>query len=168
MAAFVQRAHPRQALQVPIKYRPAQSNHFIGARTLNYSNDGLCLEVNQKVEPETEIYVVMENYTPGQAGPEGYRSYLTSVRWVRPLAAQRNQGFVAGTQIMARSHDTPEVPVDEPRQICDLCGDLIQECQLHCTDENAQLCAPCYHHYCKIPKGKTRECVDRFIVGNVV
>lgn len=168
MAAFVQRAHPRQALQVPIKYRPAQSDQFIGARTLNYSNDGLCLKVDQKVEPETEICVVMEHYTPGQAGPEGYRSYLTRVRWVRPLAAHRDQGFVAGTQIMARSHDTPEVRVDGPRQICDMCGDLIQECRLQCTDENAQLCATCYHHYCKIPKGKTRECVDRFIVGNVV
>ncbi len=168
MAAFVQRAHPRQAIQVPIKYRPAQSDQFFGARTLNYSSDGLCLEIDQKVEPQTEIYVVMENYTPDQHGPEGYRAYRTSVRWIRPLSANGDQGFVAGTQIMVRSHELPEDHVDEPRQICDLCGDLIQECGLHCTDENAQLCDPCYHHYCKLPEGKARECVERFIVGNVV
>ena len=168
MAAFVKRAHPRRTLQAPIRYRTAQSDQFFGARTLNYSSEGLCLEVDQEVAPQTEIYVVMENYAPGQAGPEGYRCYRTRVRWIRPLSAHRDQGFMAGMQIMARSHDAPEVRVDEPHQICDLCGDLIQECRLHCTDENAQLCEPCYRHYCKIPEGKTRECVDRFIVGNVV
>ena len=168
MAAFVQRTHPRKALKIPIKYRTAQSNQFQGARTLNYSSGGLCLEVDQKVEPETEICVVMENYTPGQAGPESHRSYLTRVRWIRPISANGNQGFVAGTQIMTRSHDLPEDHGDEPRQICDLCGDLIEACHLHCTDENAQLCGSCYHHYCEIPEGKSRECVERFLLGNVV
>ncbi len=168
MAAFVQRAHPRQALQAPIKYRTAQSDRFFQARTLNYSSDGLCLEVDHKVEPQTEIYVLMENYAPGRTGPEGYRCYRTRVRWIRPRTAYRDQGFIAGTQIMARSHDAPEARVEDTHQICDMCGDLIQECRLQCTDENAQLCEPCYRHYCKIPEGKTRECVDRFIVGNVV
>ena len=168
MAAFVQRAHPRQALQAPIKYRTVQSDRFFQARTLNYSSDGLCLEVDRKVEPETEIEVVMKNYAPDQEGPEAYRSYRNRVRWIRPLAAHRKKGFIAGTQIMARSHDAPAARADEPRQICDMCGDLIQECRLHCTDEKAELCEACYRHYCKIPEGKTRECVDRFIVGNVV
>ena len=168
MAAFVQRAHSRQTLQVPIKYRTAQSDQFIGARTLNYSRDGLCLAVDHNLEPQTEIDVVMEHYARGRTGPEGYRSYRTRVCWIRPRAAYRAQGFVAGTQIMSRSHDAPKARVDESRQFCDMCGDLIQECRLQCTDENAHLCEPCYRHYCKIPEGKTRECVDRFIVGNVV
>jgi hypothetical protein len=168
MSTFIQRASPRKTVQIPIKYHLAESNQFSSTRTLNYSVDGLCFETDQKVELGAELCVVMENYAPGQSGPESCRSYMTRVRWIRPLSAHRNERFVAGTQIMARSHKILSAGADKVCNVCDLCGDLVKECRLHCTDENAQLCESCYHQYQDIPEGKARECIARFLVGNVV
>lgn len=168
MSEYVQRTYPRKAFEAPIKYAVPNSNQFSHTRTINYSTDGLCFIADQKLEPEAEVCVVMDNYAPGRSGPESYQSYLTRVRWIRPLSAHRPERFIAGTQIMSRSHEILAAHVDESCHFCDLCGERIQECLLHCTDENAQLCEPCYQHYGTLPEGQTRECVARFLVGNVV
>ena len=51
---------------------------------------------------------------------------------------------------------------------CDLCSAMISECQLHCTDGNAEMCEQCFKQFQALPPGKIRECLERFMLGNVV
>ncbi len=168
MPNFIQRAYPRKALQTPIRYMVSDSSQFRSTRTINFSMGGLCFETDQKLAPETEVCVVMDNYAPGISGPERYRSYLTRVRWNQPHSVPSKDIFFAGTQIMACSHDVFISSGEEPCHICDLCGAVMQECLIECTEENAQLCGPCHRHYRTIPEGQISKCVERFLIGNVV
>lgn len=168
MSKFIQRAYPRTLYQVPIQYAASNSNQFHSARMINYSAGGICYETDQQMELDTEITVVMDNYSPDQAGPQGYRSYLTRIRWIQQLSEQLSSHFATGSQIIARSHEVLTGVVGEPRYNCDLCGALMQISRLQCTHGNAHLCEPCHKHFKSIPSGKLRDSVERFLVGNVV
>jgi hypothetical protein len=168
MSPIIPRAYPRTAFETPIKYRLPGAGQYHAARTSNYSMGGLCLKTDRQLPPQSEICVVMENYAPGKSGPERYRSYIASVRWIRPQAPRRPDRFIAGTQIMACSHEILTADDRGLCRVCDLCGALIQECLLHGTEDKAQLCEPCHGHYDNIPEGPISECVERFLIGNVV
>ena len=168
MPPYIPREYPRTALEAPIKYSRSNASGYRLARTRNGGPGGLCFETDQCLIPEEEVCVVMDNYTPDHQGPERYRSYITRVRWIKPLAPPPHERFVTGAQIMACSHEVLIPTGDERCNTCDLCGTLMTECQLHCTKDNAQLCGACLQHYHTIPEGKISECIDRFIIGNVV
>jgi hypothetical protein len=51
---------------------------------------------------------------------------------------------------------------------CDLCGVLMPASRLQTTDGNVQLCDHCYGQYVCIPQGKIRQCLQRYLMGNVV
>lgn len=166
-----QRAYPRITRQTPIQYgviNGGNSTQYHDTRTLNYSAGGFCYETGHPLALEAEVCIVMNNYTPGQTGPECFRSYLTRVCWIQPLASHRNARFVAGARIIARSHEILKIDAQEARHHCDLCSTLMSVCQLQCTDGNAQLCDACYKHFFSLPQGKIRECLERFLTGNVV
>ena len=163
--------HPRIDSTATIQYaalRCENPEQFRATRMLNYSTGGMCYETDQQLEPESEVCIVMQNYSPSQSGPERYRSYLTRVCWIEPIAAKDNHLYAAGARIIARSHEILSARADEPRHLCDLCGALMPVRRLQDTTEKVQLCEQCYKHFQSIPEGKIRECVARFLVGNVV
>ncbi len=171
MVKKTQRVHPRIDSSVAIQYAALHDNSagpFRATHMLNFSAGGMCYETDQQLEPDSEVCVVMQNYSPDQMGPERYRSYLTRVCWIEPLAAQGNHRFTTGARIIARSHEILGASADEPRHLCDLCGVLMPVRCLQVTAENAQLCKQCHKHFQSIPEGKVRECVARFLLGNVV
>jgi len=171
MTEMIQRAYPRYHLQAPIQYgvfNGDDSTDFHESHTLNYSAGGFCYETDLPLSPEDEVCIVMRNYMPNRTGPESYRSYLTRIRWIQPLRELRNERFAAGATIVARSHEILEAYTDEPRHNCDLCGALTPCGLLQCTDDNAQLCEHCHKHFQDLPQGKVRQCLERFMTGNVI
>lgn len=171
MSEEIQRAYQRYRLQAPIQYSVINGGgepHLHESRTLNYSAGGFCYETTQQLSPEDEVCIIMRNYTPGQAGPESYRSYLTRIRWIHPLARERDNRFAAGARIVARSHEIIDAFSEEPRHNCDLCGALTPVCLLECTEKKAQLCGHCCAHFQSLPAGKVRQSLERYLTGNVV
>lgn len=171
MSEVIQRAYPRISFEAPIKYGVSNgenATYFHDAHTLNYSAGGICYETDHVLTLEDEVCIIMNNYAPNLAGPESYRSYLARIRWIHPLSKQRKERFAAGARIIARSHEILDVCAEAPRHNCDLCGALMSACQLQCTEENAQLCEQCHKHFKSLPEGKIRQCLARFLTGNVV
>lgn len=169
MSQLTQRAYPRTAFNAPIQYTVLNSNKFHSTQMINYSAGGICYEADEQLDPEEQVCIVMKNYTPGQFGPEGFRSYLTRISWIQPdYSNTGNNHFIAGAKIVARSHEVLTADAERPQQICDLCGALMPVCQLHCTESKAQLCGQCCKHLDSIPQGKIRKCLERFMVGNVI
>lgn len=171
MSNSIHRAYPRVPFETPIQWAVAyDKDHTLYhcARLLNYSSGGFCYETKDPLDPEAEVTIVMNDYTPDESGPESYRSYLTRVCWIQPLSKRRKGGFTTGAQIIARSHENLIEVIDEPMVICDLCGALMPVGRMKCTDGNAQLCDQCFKHFHSIPAGTARLRLERYLVGNIV
>jgi hypothetical protein len=168
MTTNIPRTCQRTVHQVPIKYAPLDTDTFYASRTYDFSSGGLCYESDGPLTPGTDVCIVMENYRPGQSGPEGYRSYVASIRWTQPLSKNGTERYASGARLIFRSHDIIRTENQLPHHVCDLCGAQKPLNKIDSTQAGAQLCAHCMKHYCCIPLGKIRQCVDRFLLGNVV
>lgn len=168
MTATIPRADIRTARQVPIKYALLDSDRFHPTRTHDFSSGGLCYETHEQLKPGTDVCIVMENYDPHQSGPEGFRSYVASIRWTHLLSANGSQRYAAGARFITCSHDLITTENQLPHHICDLCGASMPVNKLEMTGAGAQLCFHCKKHFQKIPSAKIRRCLERFMVGNVV
>jgi len=168
MTDIIPRSHPRTTCQVPIQYALLNSEQFEATRTYDYSPEGLCYEVHQKLAPEAEVCIVMQNYAPGLEGPESYRSYVARICWIHLLSKNGSERYAAGAQIVARSHEVLATEEQIPKLTCDMCGQLAPAHKLHQSETGVSLCHQCLKHYCNIPSEKIRTCVSRFLMGNVV
>lgn len=168
MAQIIPRSHPRTAYQAPIQYALINSEQFEPARTHDYSAEGFCYELPRKLEPGTEVCIVMQNYTPGNDGPEAFRSYVARIRWINLLSNNGSAHYAAGAQIVARSHEVLSTEAKLPRMACDLCDRLEPIHRVRQTDAGVSLCRQCLKHFSNIPSEKIRQCVERFLVGNVI
>jgi hypothetical protein len=168
MTNITPRSHPRTAYRAPIQYALLNSKQFEPARTHDYSAEGLCYEVPRKLEPNTEVCIVMQNYTPGNTGPEAYRSYVARIRWINPLSKNGGEHYAAGAQIVARSHEVLSTEAQLPKMRCDLCSNFELKHRIQSTGTGVDLCQQCMKHFSSIPSQKIRECVERFLLGNVI
>ena len=168
MPEIIPRSHQRIQHQAPIQSALLNSEQFQPSSMYNYSDGGLCYETNQQLTPEDEICIIMENYTPGQAGPEGFRSYVARVRWIELISKNGAECYATGAQWIVRSHEILATESQVPHQMCDLCGAMKPLHKLEKTGDGVQLCNACFKHFNNIPSGKIRQCVERFLVGNVI
>jgi hypothetical protein len=144
------------------------SEKFNTAHTFDFSSEGICYEAPQKIEPDTDVCIVMENYTPGDAGLEAYHSYVARIRWINALPKNGGRRYAAGAKIVARSHDILCKEKQIPNLACDLCGCLEPMHKIDQTAAGICLCRRCLKHFSNIPSGKIRQCVERFLIGNVI
>jgi hypothetical protein len=168
MTQIIPRVHPRKTYHLPIEYALLNSDRFEQAHTYDYSAEGLCYESPSKIEPDTEVCIVMQNYTPGRSGPEAYRSYVARIKWINPISNNGGNRYAAGAQIVARSHEVLSTEEKLPRVACDLCDSLEPLNRIRQISEGVYLCRQCLKHFNRIPSEKIRQCVERFLVGNVI
>jgi hypothetical protein len=83
--------------------------------------------------------------------------------------------YNADAQIVSCRYDvftseaqSPTSKEDVSGHQCDLCGVAMPADRLHSADGNVQLCDRCYRQYLCIPQGKIRQCLQRFLMGNVI
>ncbi len=168
MEKITPRAHPRTPYDVPIQYALLNSENFSSAHTFDFSDAGLCYEVPHKLEPDSDVCIVMQNYSPGDTGPEAYHSYVARIRWINLLSKNGIERYAAGAQIIARSHEVLSTEEHIPRTACDLCGSVEPMHKVTQTETGVVLCKRCLKHFSNIPSEKIRQCVERFLIGNVL
>lgn len=168
MTNIIPRSHPRTTYETSIQYALLNTEQFEPTHTFDYSPEGFCYEASRELEPETEVCIVMNNYTPEGKGPEAYRSYVARIRWIHLFSNNGSKRYAAGAQILARSHDVLATDAQLPLMTCDLCGCMEPRHRVHTTETYICLCRQCMKHFSGIPSEKIRQCVERFLVGNVV
>ncbi|MEJ2638670.1 MAG: hypothetical protein P8010_03760 [Desulfosarcinaceae bacterium] len=168
MTTLTQRAYQRLATQAPFQYAPLNSEQFHPTRACDFSTGGVCFETHEPLEPGTDICMVMEAYNPEFAGLEAFRSYVASIRWTHLLSKNGSERYLAGGRFVTRSHEVITTENQLPRQLCDLCGAMLPLNRLETTSSGAQLCRQCMKHYNKLPAGKIRQSIERYLIGNVV
>lgn len=168
MTTLTPRAYQRLASQASFQYAPLNSEQFHPTRAHDFSAGGVCFETLEPLEPGTDICLVMETYHPEHTGLEAYRSYVASVRWTQLYAKNGSTHYLTGTRFVTRSHEVITTENQLPHQPCDLCGDMLPLNKLETTAGGAHLCRYCLKHYSKLPAGKVRQSIERYLIGNVV
>jgi hypothetical protein len=168
MTTIVPRAYERIASQAPLQYALLDTEQFHRSQAHDFSAGGVCFEPHEPLKPGTDICIVMEGYRPEQSGLEAYRSYVASISWIHLLSKNGSEHYMAGARFVTRSHEIITAENQLPRHLCDLCGELVTLNRLEKTHGGAQLCHHCQKHFKKIPPGKVRQCIERFLIGNVV
>jgi len=96
------RVFDRYTYDAPIVYAYHDTDHFFNAVICNYSNEGMCFNTSQAVAPGSDIYIMMENYSPDAFHAELYEGHFAEVRWCQQLQPHK----VPRYQVGVRYHKT--------------------------------------------------------------
>ncbi len=92
------REYKRYDLKAPIIYAYQDSDQFANAQMCNYCEGGMCFEACNAIEPGSDIYIMMENFSPDAIDAEFYDGYLAEVRWCRKIPLDNNEEFIVGVK----------------------------------------------------------------------
>ena len=92
------REYERYDIDTAIVYALRDSDQFNPARLCNYCKGGMCFEAIKALEPGSDIYIMMENFTPDDVRADFYDGYLAEVRWCEKLSAPDNEQFRVGVK----------------------------------------------------------------------
>jgi hypothetical protein len=92
------REHERFDLNASMVFAYHDSDLFFQARMCNYCKGGMCFISENSLEPGSDIYIMMENYTPDDDGAEFYDGYLAEVRWCRKWLPENAAEFKVGVK----------------------------------------------------------------------
>ncbi len=168
MTQIIPRKNPRTDYRAPIHHALLNTQQFRPTLTYDYSLDGMCYVTDQPLDIESEVCIVMDNYLPGKEGLEGYRSYLARTRWIKRLSINGADQYAAGAQIVARSHEVLATEAQLPRRRCDLCDTWQPAHRIEAVGQGVELCRLCTLRFNKIPSVRVRQCLERYLLGNVI
>lgn len=92
------RVFDRHSLDAPIIYAYHNTDQFIKAVMCNYSKDGMCFKTSDEVSPGSDIYIMMESYSPDTAHTELYEGYFAEVKWCRQPTEPEVPGYQVGVK----------------------------------------------------------------------
>ena len=92
------REYERYDLDAPIVYAFQDSDQFNHARLCNYCKGGMCFQAGDAIEPGSDIYIMMENFSPDTIDVEFYDGYLAEVRWCRAHSIEPADQFLIGVK----------------------------------------------------------------------
>jgi len=162
------RIFPRSHYEAPLQYLYLQPDRYYNSRMYNFSQDGLYFEPFQSLELNTQINIIMPNYSPDTNGPEAFQSYLAVIRWCQKLSDEKSSRFGVGVEIIERSHERFINIETQKRQSCDLCGELLLTASVCRLDGSICLCPDCFHRWDKMPENDIKSSVKRYLNGKVL
>jgi len=83
------------------------------------------------------------------------------------LFDEKGPEFDTGVQLIAQRYDFA-APFLNTMEKCDLCGSAIPAAKISSTEEAFRLCPGCRRRLDALPEGKIKDCINRFIDGNVI
>ena len=92
------REHERFDLDASMVYAYHDSDLFFQARMCNYCKGGMCFLSGNALEPGSDIYIMMENFSPDAVDAEFYDGYLAEVRWCQKMIQDRVEQFKIGVK----------------------------------------------------------------------
>jgi hypothetical protein len=92
------REYKRYDLKAPIIYAYQDSDQFSKAQMCNYCEGGMCFIACNAIEPGSDIYIMMEDFSPDAIDAEFYDGYRAEVRWCREISFDNNEEFIVGVK----------------------------------------------------------------------
>ena len=168
MQTYSRRIFPRNQYEAPIQYIHSKPDCYYNARMYNFSQGGLYFEPIEYLERNSQINIIMPNYSPDTDGPEAFQSYLAVIRWCQKRSDEKSARFGVGVEIIDRSHERFINIETQKRQTCDLCGELMLTASVCRLDGSICLCSDCFHRMDDMPEGRIKSSIKRYLDGNVL
>ena len=92
------RVFERYDNDTPIVYAYHNTDHFFHAVMCNYSNEGMCFKTSKAVDPGSDVYIMMEDYSPDTVHADLYEGYFAEVRWCRQSSSHEVPGYQVGVK----------------------------------------------------------------------
>jgi len=139
----------------------------VGPFRIDTREEGISFESEHALQPGTPIYIKMTDFSLNDHAPGVHDVYIGKVRQCRRV--RNNCAYRTSVQYMARGHICSGRNVHKSELMsCDLCGKKTPWQEVHETDDSLYLCLDCFKHLGKLIDGKIKECVTRFMDGNVI
>jgi len=88
----------RYAHDASIVYAYHNSDEFFNATMCNFCKDGMCFTSRLAIEPGSDIYIMMEDFSADSVGSEIYNGYLAEVRWCQQQSDVENFSYKIGVK----------------------------------------------------------------------
>jgi hypothetical protein len=162
------RKSERSPCETPIQFLYLQPDQYHNSHVFNYSDKGLFFKSMQPLEPDSQISIIMPDYSPRATGPEAYQSYKAAVRWCRKISDEKSSQFGVGVEILEKSHERLTDIEPRTRQNCDRCDALLTTASVCRLDGSICLCPECFDRLEEIPEGIVKSDIKRILDGNVI
>ena len=92
------RVFERHDNDAPIVYAYHDTDRFFQAVICNYSIEGMCFQTSKAVDPGSDVYIMMENYSPDTVHADLYEGYFAEVRWCQQMSSPAPPGYQVGVK----------------------------------------------------------------------
>ena len=92
------RVFERFDIVAPVVYAYHNTDQFFHAVMCNYSHEGMCFKTSKAVDPGSDVYIIMENYSPDTIHAELYEGYFAEVKWCQQLPSHEVPGYQVGVK----------------------------------------------------------------------
>ncbi|MCP4112285.1 MAG: PilZ domain-containing protein [Desulfobacteraceae bacterium] len=147
----------RDYFEAPIEYALHYEEKYHEATMYNFSTGGMYFESASTLPQYAPVYIKILN---SEHDPDAFRVYMGQVRWCKKRQGASFYG--TGVKYIAIGHIAKKQDFS-----CELC-DRNSLRELHSTEDLLFLCLDCFKHLGWLPKGKIKESIMRFMIGNVI
>ena len=92
------RVFERYDNDAPVVYAYHDTDRFFQAVMCNYSIEGMCFQTSKAVDPGSDVYIMMENYSPDTVHADLYEGYFAEVRWCQKLSSPAPPRYQVGVR----------------------------------------------------------------------
>ena len=155
MTALAQRAFYRAPYEASITYALYSTEEYFDAKMYNNGEGGMYFESENTIPSGSDILIRITDDTSGTHPPEACDGYRGEVMWCRKIFKENGAScYGVGVRFMVNR--------------CDKCGEKFPYSQIHQTENFLFLCTDCRCHMDTLPEGKIRECLESYLMGNVL
>ena len=158
----------RHQSEAPVQYVYRQPDLYYNSRVLNYCEDGMYFESIQPLELNSQVRIIMPNYSSEASGPEAFQSYLAEIRWCQKIPDEKPSQFGVGVEILEKSYERLTKIEPQSRQTCDRCDALLTTASVCRINGSICLCPDCFDRLEEIPEGRVKSDIKRILDRNVL
>jgi hypothetical protein len=148
MSVMNQRAFTRNNFRAPIYFSDPAAEDYHEGEMVNSSVGGMGFVAARELKPGDGILIQMADMAPDPYWPEARRDYFAEVRWCE------------------KKDDAPayQVGVRFMVETCRLCDATIY----HASSDDEHICEHCRKRVCSLTDGTIKECIEKYLMGNVL
>lgn len=145
------RAFSRTVKKTAIHFAESMTGEYHQARLLNKSSGGMSFITHRKLKVGSTIFIKRSDAGIETQGAKPYRNDLAEVRWCVREKNKKPASWKAGVKLYSA--------------LCALCG---KEIHYHDPEDLIDLCEDCRDRFSAMPKGKIKEVIEEYLLGNVI
>jgi hypothetical protein len=149
MSTITYRAFSRTTQKIKIRFAESRTAEYQKGELLDKSSGGMSFIAERELKPGSDILIHVDT-TSEPNGAKPHDDYLAEVRWCVKEEDQDVASYRIGVRLFSST--------------CVLCE---KEIHHHDTD-SIDVCEECRGRFCSLSKGKIKNCVEKYLLGNVI